>query len=61
MIRLQLIPRFLTQKDYFKVLGVHESASQEEIRKQYLVLAKKYHPDTSETLSDVFKEVNEAY
>ena len=33
--------------DYYEVLEVHPKASQEIIKKAYLTLAKKYHPDTT--------------
>lgn len=51
----------------YKVLGVSESASQEEIRAAYLSLVKKYHPDKyrdsdlKEIANDKLMEVNEAY
>ena len=50
-------------KDYYKILGVPRDASQDDIRKAYRRLARKYHPDVSKE-SDAearFKEVNEAY
>jgi len=49
-------------KDYYKTLGVKKDASQEEIKKAYKKLAKKYHPDINkhEEASDKFKEINEA-
>ena len=34
-------------KDYYAILEVHPKASQEIIKKAYLTLAKKYHPDVS--------------
>ena len=51
-------------KDYYKVLGVDKGASQEEIKKSYKKLAKKYHPDMNKgnkSAEEKFKEINEAY
>lgn len=51
-------------KDYYKLLGVTRSSSQEEIAKAYKKLARKYHPDLNpddKTAESKFKEINEAY
>ena len=47
--------------DYYKVLGVDKSASQEEIKKAYRKLAQQYHPDKSSGDESKFKEISEAY
>lgn len=53
----------MAKRDYYEILGVNKSASDEEIKKAYRGLAKKYHPDTSteENATEKFKEVQEAY
>lgn len=51
-------------EDYYKVLGVSRDASQDEIRKEFRKLARKYHPDVSkdkEVGEEKFKQINEAY
>ncbi len=50
-------------EDYYKVLGVHKSASQQEIQKAFKKMARKYHPDVSKEpdAEEQFKRVNEAY
>ena len=53
------------KRDYYEVLGVEKTATDEELKKAYRKLAKKYHPDANpnnkEEAEAKFKEVNEAY
>ena len=51
-------------KEYYRVLGVGENASPDDIKKAYRTLAKKYHPDANpnnKAAEEKFKEVSEAY
>src|SRR5438874_5326456 len=51
-------------KDFYAVLGVSASASQDEIKKQYRKLAAKHHPDKNQNdpkAAERFKEISEAY
>lgn len=48
-------------KDYYRILGVSQRASAEEIKKAYYNLAHKYHPDKKDGNEAKFKEINEAY
>lgn len=48
-------------KDYYKILGVEKSASQEDIKKAFRKLAHEHHPDKKGGDDTKFKEINEAY
>ena len=50
-------------KDYYEILGIQRSASQQEIKSAYRKLARKFHPDVNKSsdAQEKFKDINEAY
>ncbi|MBI5223746.1 DnaJ domain-containing protein [Candidatus Micrarchaeota archaeon] len=53
----------MPQKDYYKILGIPNDATDEQIKKAYRILAMKYHPDRNKEpeAANKFKEISEAY
>src|SRR4026207_2262693 len=54
----------MAEKDYYAVLGVPASATQDEIKKKYRKLASKHHPDKNPNdpkAAETFKGISEAY
>ncbi len=53
----------MTKRDYYEVLGIPRTASQEEIKSAFRRLARKYHPDVNDApdAEERFKEINEAF
>ena len=53
---------FTTNMDYYKILEIDKNSTTREIKKHYYKLAKKYHPDKNNGISDEnFKLLSEAY
>lgn len=54
----------MSQKDYYKILGVGEAAKEDEVKSAYRKLALKFHPDKNpgnKSAEEKFKEISEAY
>jgi molecular chaperone DnaJ len=54
----------MAEKDYYDILGVKKTATEDELKKAYRTLAKKYHPDKNKGNKEAenkFKEISEAY
>ena len=51
----------MAKRDYYEILGLDKNATQDEIKKAYRKLSKKYHPDMKDGSEEKFKEVSEAY
>jgi curved DNA-binding protein len=59
-----VVEKMAAKKDYYEILGVAKGASEEEIKKAYRKLAKKYHPDKNpgdKEAEEKFKLISEAY
>jgi len=57
------VREILRKKDYYDVLGVPKSATDDELKKAYRKLALKFHPDKNknEGTQDAFKKIAQAY
>jgi curved DNA-binding protein CbpA len=57
----RLIAQFDAKADYYKTLGISQTASNDDIKKAYRGLVKKYHPDINKSGEAKFKEINQAH
>ena len=58
------MPMPTASKDYYELLGIPRTASEDDIRREYRNLARKHHPDLNpgdKSAEDRFKQINEAY
>ena len=63
-VRNWVVEHNMEVKDFYNILGVSENASQNEIKRAYRDLAKKYHPDANpnnKAAENKFKDISEAY
>ncbi len=55
----------MAKKDYYQILGLNRGATEEEVKRAYRLLARKYHPDVNQgdpkAAEERFKEISEAY
>jgi curved DNA-binding protein CbpA len=60
-----MFPRTMTDKNYYEILGISQTATFEEVKKAYRSLALTYHPDkaaiSKEDAETLFKEINTAH
>src|SRR5258708_10175202 len=60
----RILPAAMAEKEYYDLLGVKKTATDEELKKAYRGVAKKFHPDKNKGNKDAenkFKEITEAY
>lgn len=50
-----------SNSNYYEILGVDKNASQDEIKRAYYALSKKYHPDINPKTGNLYRNINEAY
>jgi preprotein translocase subunit Sec63 len=55
------VKAYNASKNYYRVLNIPETASQQDVKKAFRTLAKKCHPDSAKGREEEFKEINEAY
>ena len=50
-----------SNSNYYEILGVSKNASQDEIKRAYYTLSKKYHPDVNSKTANLFRNITDAY